>query len=368
MLSKINIVLIVVQILLIVLGVFLYKNKFKNRDKSNHMLREILHEGFNHSSLSEASQNILQILKKYYKVDYVTIYINKTNRLYTVASNTENVYMNQLEEYANELISNMKNFVAKTKISKGGSLSYDTAEERSICFLSFTPLHFNDKLIGAVLIEKMEAEDMKKSKNRIVLYSNIIENIALILQNVVHYDNVLSKLLKDELTGVYNRRFINETLPEQIKRHNNLRLSFTIAILDIDHFKKFNDTYGHQFGDRTLKQVSNFIKDNLTENDWIARYGGEEFVIFLAKTDKDNGHAKIDDIREKLSKLVITDGKIEANVTGSFGIAEYLYHEEGVNSDELIKRADKAVYVSKDTGRNRVTSYAKYMQDIKSNK
>jgi two-component system cell cycle response regulator len=347
--------------IIIVILILVFKSK-KNINKRKLILEEILQEGFKNSSLSEASQKILDIIKKHYNANYVTIYVTNTRGLYTVASNVDTNFINGLEEYSNLLLNDMSNFKSKKKISKGGNLTYPTARERNINFSSFTPLHWEDKIIGAIFIENKVIGNMNKSSNRIKLYDDITKNITLILQNVIHYDGIISELLKDELTGVYNRRFINKTLPEQIKRHENLKLPFVISLLDIDHFKKFNDTYGHQYGDVALKQVSKFIKDNLRETDWIARYGGEEFIIFLSKTNIIDGYKRVEDIREKLSQIIISDGTTETNITASFGLSLY---EASISPDELIKRADKAAYVSKDLGRNRVTVYDDNIKDIK---
>lgn len=345
-----------VYLVTLIVGYIFLRRKYKKVDMNelNAMLTCILEESLKNKSLSKASQSIAFILQRYYKIDYVTIFIRDSHDwLSVIASNVGSGFLKSLELYCNSLIKKASNWDSKISASEGGSLVYNSASDRGICFSNFTPLVIKDKLIGGVLLEHRNASEMLDA--RFDLYTKLFNSTALVLQNLIYTEELVSAVSTDQLTGVYNRRFIDVTLVEQIEQHSSLGLQFNIALLDIDHFKKFNDTYGHQFGDLVLQEVSNYIKSQLGENSWISRYGGEEFLIFIGRSNTSNVYKKIDSIREGISKLALTDGKQTASVTASFGVSCYPMH--GKTAEELIANADTALYQSKENGRNKVTVY-----------
>lgn len=160
----------------------------------------------------------------------------------------------------------------------------------------------------------------------------------------------------DPLTGAYNRRYLMEQLPHELER--SARYSHPLALLmcDVDHFKKMNDTNGHQAGDEVLKAVVATLKQNIRSTDWVARYGGEEFVIVLPETTSANAAKVADTLREHLAKLPIAFNERMLTVTASFGVAGW---SAGVPTDAsldaLIATCDAGVYESKAQGRNKVT-------------
>jgi diguanylate cyclase (GGDEF)-like protein len=165
--------------------------------------------------------------------------------------------------------------------------------------------------------------------------------------------NKLEQLsITDGLTGLHNHRFFYEFLGDEISRVQRYDEGLSILLMDIDHFKKFNDTYGHKAGDYVLTAVADAMTQSRRENDFIARYGGEEFAVILPDTGKDEAMKAGEMYRESIeSKKVDIDGK-SLNVTVSVGVAQW---DESLSNDQFIVKADKALYVSKDQGRNRVT-------------
>ncbi len=160
----------------------------------------------------------------------------------------------------------------------------------------------------------------------------------------------------DGLTSCFNKMYFNRALDLQVKRSRITGKPLTLIIFDLDHFKKLNDNYGHDAGDYVLKEMASLLRDNgIRENDIFARYGGEEFVVLLPETNLKQGF----EIAERLRKLVeshqfIYDGK-RLPVSASIGVADY---RQGVNTGvDLFKRADEAVYKSKEGGRNQVNFY-----------
>lgn len=333
------------------------KYSFVGVTEYNTMLMAILEEHFKTSSIATASQNILVILQKYYKIDYATIFLAHNNNnvyvLNAIATNVQGSYIEALEAHCNSLLENIGDLTAKVSTSNGGCLSYNSAKDRGICFSAFSPLMANGKIVGGVLLENKDAQALEAEKLRFELYDKVFKSTALVLQNVLNTERLVYAVSTDQLTGVFNRRYIDTTLDEQLIIHKNLGLPFHLAIMDIDFFKKFNDTYGHQFGDLVLKIVSNFLKKNCGTNAWVGRYGGEEFVVFFGRSDTHDVFHKVDRLRAGISKLKLSDGTAEASVTASFGIACYPTNATDVKS--VIEKADTALYESKHTGRNKVT-------------
>lgn len=160
--------------------------------------------------------------------------------------------------------------------------------------------------------------------------------------------------VKDGLTGLYNRRYFDIHLANLIKNHVPSKGSLVLMMLDIDYFKKVNDTYGHQAGDEILKGFAALLKNTLKVTDLLARYGGEEFVVVLSYTSEENGLMVAERIRSSLEahsfKVTGTDELLKK--TTSIGVSVF---QPGQTEHELIENADKALYESKETGRNKVT-------------
>jgi len=159
--------------------------------------------------------------------------------------------------------------------------------------------------------------------------------------------------ITDGLTGLYNHRHFKEHLGQELNRARRHNLNVSLAMADIDYFKKFNDSYGHPAGDVLLRSVGDLLKDNIRKNDLAARYGGEEFSLVLVETNKSAASV----VAEKIKKLVEeysfnANGHAGHRITISMGVATF--PDDAAGSDELIKIADDRLYRAKENGRNRV--------------
>jgi diguanylate cyclase len=152
----------------------------------------------------------------------------------------------------------------------------------------------------------------------------------------------------DKLTGLKNRRYLQEKLEEQIAEYHRERVPFSLCILDIDHFKKVNDTYGHQTGDYVLEKLASTLKSQSRKEDIVARYGGEEFILLLPNIDTSESRS----IAENLRRFIASSTWEIGRITVSIGIATFTSNDTDVT---LLEKADQALYASKEQGRNRVT-------------
>jgi diguanylate cyclase (GGDEF)-like protein len=158
----------------------------------------------------------------------------------------------------------------------------------------------------------------------------------------------------DGLTGLYNIRYFKMLLETEIMfAKMDPHKKFSIIMGDIDHFKHFNDRYGHQVGDLVLKEVGAVLKASVRSLDMVARYGGEEMIILLRGALLKDGLAVAEKIRKNVEGLVIKDERGTYKVTISLGVASFARED---NVDLIIKKADDSLYRSKETGRNRVSS------------
>jgi diguanylate cyclase len=157
--------------------------------------------------------------------------------------------------------------------------------------------------------------------------------------------------IRDELTGLYNRRYVLELLDYEKERSSRGGGIFCIAVLDIDYFKNVNDTYGHQTGDAVLQAVATTIKTTMRNTEYCARYGGEEFLIVLTQTDIKGALIGASRVRTNIEKIPFPDIGSDFKITVSIGLSEYKIREE---IDAVIARADEALYRAKNGGRNRI--------------
>ena len=187
----------------------------------------------------------------------------------------------------------------------------------------------------------------------LILSARLRGNNETITESLELQKKYRTSAIIDSLTGLNNRKWINETLPKLIERAKKSKKAFSIGMIDIDHFKKFNDTYGHQAGDFVLLNAAKTYKDNIRPTDFSARYGGEEFTLIFPDQTAEEAKNAAERVRKALAALSLTTptGIKLPQITISIGIAEHIKNE---TLEELIERADKALYEAKESGRNRV--------------
>jgi diguanylate cyclase (GGDEF)-like protein len=242
-------------------------------------------------------------------------------------------------------------------------------KEKSIIML---PLSTVKRTLGVVLILTPIQESFI-TQEKMKLLTILTKECSLVMENTLLYARLRRKHLSlekanreikilsrtDSLTGCYNRGYLNEVLPREITRALRYKRPLAVAMCDIDHFKKVNDTYGHQCGDEVLKQFVQRILELIRHNtDWLARYGGEEFLLVLPETNLDNALKLANRLRRDLAQKAIATEEDKISITASFGVTGFnASHFNGsISSDVLLNRVDRYLYEAKTQGRNKVVS------------
>lgn len=197
----------------------------------------------------------------------------------------------------------------------------------------------------------------------------IINLITKVAKKLIGAYKVIEKMsVTDELTQLYNRRYFYERLDSEIERALRYKHSMSLLMLDIDYFKKVNDTYGHQTGDDVLVSIAASLKSSARVSDIVARYGGEELIIVLPETDEIKAGIVAEKLRTNVGNLeFISKGDKKFNVTVSIGVSSLKMIDDQKSKDvkkDLIKLADTALYTAKDSGRNKVVLF-EYLKNTK---
>lgn len=215
--------------------------------------------------------------------------------------------------------------------------------------LMCVPMLAKDKLLGALNVSRSEPDSF--SEKDFELFVNLANQAAIAIDNARLYRYAVT----DEMTRLYNHRYFQQRLDEELQRADRYENHVSLIILDVDHFKKFNDTYGHPEGDRVLKTVARIIEKNVREIDIPARYGGEEFVVICPEKNIEGSLTPAERIRAAIEGFDFRINGERVMLTVSLGVA--CYPDLAVSKSDLIQKADFALYYSKEHGRNCATLY-----------
>jgi diguanylate cyclase (GGDEF)-like protein len=208
---------------------------------------------------------------------------------------------------------------------------------------------------GTVLPDEANQERVVIPEIQLQLAKAMADTVALALANLKLRTSLLHQSIRDPLTDLFNRRYLEETLEREVRRAERLQRSVAVIMLDIDHFKRFNDTFGHEAGDALLRELGSFLKQEIRGGDFACRYGGEEFVLILPEISLEHARESAERLREKIKELNVQySGGILENITLSLGVA--LYPEHGTTGKAILQAADKALYEAKHQGRDRVVT------------
>ncbi len=255
--------------------------------------------------------------------------LSESLKLSIAVNKKEDILLNILQKVINKISNEMHReiFTKWIPIKYEKGIDYDLIIKIvfAAVFLILLIMYWNAKIIKANKLLKEAQKDIE-TKNK------ELNQLAI----------------TDKLTNIYNRRKLEELIQNELDRNKRFNCTFGLAILDIDFFKKVNDTYGHQTGDQVLIEIAQTLTNNLRKTDFIGRYGGEEFIIICPESNIEGGSALMEVLRSKISQH---DFKSIKNITASFGLT---LSKEDDTLDSIVKRADKALYKAKENGRNKV--------------
>ncbi len=250
--------------------------------------------------------------------------------------------------------------LAWTEITHPDDLAANMALFQRMAAGEFDAFQFDKRFLrkdGGIVDTTMECQCMRHRDGS-------IETVVIMVQDITErkrseaalkraFDDLQQQAITDPLTGLYNRRFLYEVLPRELARAGRNKIAVAVMMMDIDHFKRVNDTYGHEAGDLVLKEIARTIKTTLRASDICCRYGGEEISVVLPEAPVDGARMRAEVLRAAIEKLEVEGpGQKRIRVTISIGVAVYPGH--GTNADALLRAADEALYEAKGAGRNRV--------------
>lgn len=222
-------------------------------------------------------------------------------------------------------------------------------------YILAAPLLVKNQLLG-VIISQPHNKLSHPDKEDTQLFLTLANQAAIAVYNSRLYNETQLQAITDGLTKVYNHRFFQERLADEIERASRFQHSLSLLMLDIDHFKQYNDTYGHLKGDEVLAEIANILRMVSRKTDIVARYGGEEFAILLPETTKEGARVTAEKILNTVDEHEFPgpDPNTFTQLTVSIGVATY--PREATSTPDLIRKADNRLYEAKKKGRNRVCS------------
>ena len=259
----------------------------------------------------------------------------------SVLSDVQYDFFKKMEEF--RTLKNTKFEVVRILLGKETSYEFSDLKSKIII-----PLMFDKKLIGGICFYTRQNMDYASFR----YFDIMISELLAIFKMKYQYTEKEFMSVLDGLTGLYNRRQFEIGLEQEYNRTKRHPSDFSLAILDIDFFKKVNDTYGHQYGDYVLKTVASLLKQAFRKTDLLYRYGGEELIMIMPETNIEGAIIPVQRLRRMIEEYDFDYNGVKAKVTASIGLT--MNYQEFNSPADILKSADEALYKAKESGRNRV--------------
>ena len=229
--------------------------------------------------------------------------------------------------------------------------SLSACSQRQMHSIISSPISIGSKLYGIMRLESRKPKVFSLEDSRVL--SIICDLTAVVLERAYLFARIKELGIRDSLTNLFLRNYFRERLKEELERAFLKDTPLGLVILDIDDFKRINDTYGHTVGDLVLKKIASILQKNVKDSgNVVARFGGEEFVFLVVESDKDKVKGIAEDIRKKISRSTINFRRKHINVTVSLGLA--MYPDDGIDIQPLLNAADRFLYQAKREGKNKL--------------
>ena len=216
------------------------------------------------------------------------------------------------------------------------------------------PMISHSKVLGLLQAESNKVNRFNEMDQKV--FSILAASAAMAYENSRLNRELEKMVIIDELTGVYNYRYFNEKLADEKKRAARYRQPLSLLMVDIDWFKRCNDTYGHEAGNVLLKGIVGVIKVNIRDTDVLARYGGEEFIVILPQTLHEDAHLIAERIRSEIDNSRFGDGVKYPLLHATVSIGITTFPDNGRNEEEIVQLVDRAMYLAKGQGKNAVAT------------
>lgn len=333
-------------------------SELEQRDTLNRYMGEMGDMLQSCRSIEETYPVIDQYLKKLFPCDSCALYLHDNTRQIidrVVPATLEPVPYSSMNNDSCWALRRGKSYLFKEMTEDLTCDHVEVAPHGYVC----SPLIAHGVTIGLLHI-LFESGDIQTSEQtplhqdrKTRLCSRLAEHLSLALANLKLQEELKVKSTQDSLTGLANRRYMEEIMQRQFHRLLRYNTPCSLIMIDVDHFKKFNDKYGHDMGDYVLCELGRYLKDNSRGEDLACRFGGEEFIIIMVDTDTDQAHRKAKKMCAEISRAIsISHRSKTIHITVSIGVASSPVH--GKNMTDLLKSADNALYQAKNNGRNRV--------------
>jgi diguanylate cyclase (GGDEF)-like protein len=213
------------------------------------------------------------------------------------------------------------------------------------------PMIAQGEILGMLHLQTRAPENFDQANQQ--LSRTAADNIAMALANLKLRESLRQQSIRDPLTGLFNRRYLEESLERELRRASRYQSPVGVIMIDIDHFKRFNDSFGHSTGDLLLRELGAFLKRSIRGGDIACRYGGEEFVLLLLDASLETSQQRAEEVRAAVKQLQVPyEGRVLRSVTFSLGVASFPQH--GSTGEALLQVADHALYRAKHAGRDQV--------------
>lgn len=244
------------------------------------------------------------------------------------------------------------------RLEQNKNLSGFAKELKKLGILVIAPLIYSERLQGIIGAgEKLHYQDFTDADFEI--FHILVNIISISIGNSHMFQEIKTLSLTDGMTGLHNYRYFEDRLKEELNRAKRHKKSISLMILDIDHFKNYNDTLGHQAGDEILRTLGKILKNTIRDEDIVARYGGEEFCIILPGIEKQGIPILGERVRKKVESEKFFKEEVQPGGKLTISIGTATFPEDASNFSKLVEKADKALYQAKNEGRNQLRIYDK---------
>ncbi len=303
------------------------------------LLVQLLHHFVLVSTRHDIVLTLLRELPPFLHLDRMEIVVFDTKTVYGVWDGSSN--QTTVEELENRGEGKIPSW-AKGPLNRSITQTHESL---------LVPVVAEDNIVALMRMERSSKPSFSTDELRFL--EAVANQTALALEKAKLIAFLENLSITDELTGIANRRHFEWRLAEEVERARRYQYPLSALMLDLDHFKRVNDTYGHQIGDIVLQQIAQRLKRVLRRTDFLARYGGEEFVVLAPQTPADRALILAERLRQVIAESPISvSPDLQLRITISIGVAVFPEHAQ--NGNELVRAADEALYKAKQTGRNRV--------------